>query len=282
MSIFFQIADNVEATAPKVLVTQRTATSLAIAWDDFKQPNYEAGYVVEYRLVSSNNSSDRWLQIQANNTPFLSLRDLRPQSAYQVRISVWEDGDGIDSSRNIKKQLSPTHSEVITAYTEDSPREPKSAATPASPTVLGLSSLADKSGYCPASITGRVSDEAGNCLDECQHDAQCEGSHKCCPTSCGGTVCSAVATGRSLCDSIVCGPHAECLVPDDGDAICKCKPHHTGDPNDPIKGCLDEARSKKFSRICEYKNLSYGIGEEFYDGCAKKCVCEEVSLSTFC
>ncbi len=114
--------------APKVLVTQRTQTSISIAFDDFKLPNYESGYVVQYKPIENNSNNDKhnentdqsnitsnstqsdWIQIQANNTPFVTIKDLRPHSAYQIQVLVWEDID--------TKKLG-LGSEVITVFTED-------------------------------------------------------------------------------------------------------------------------------------------------------------------
>ncbi|RWS13599.1 epidermal cell surface receptor-like protein [Dinothrombium tinctorium] len=103
--------DDMSTTAPKVLVTQRSPTSLTIAWDDFKLPNYQSGYIVEYRPVV-NYSSDEWIRIQANNTPFMTINELKPHSAYQIRVQVWDDVEA-------KKMLSGSGSEMITAFTED-------------------------------------------------------------------------------------------------------------------------------------------------------------------
>jgi hypothetical protein len=114
--------------APKVLVTQRSQTSISIAFDDFKLPNYESGYVVQYKPIENNSNNDKhnenrdqsnitsnstesdWIQIQANNTPFVTIKDLRPHSAYQIQVLVWEDID--------TKKLG-LGSEVITVFTED-------------------------------------------------------------------------------------------------------------------------------------------------------------------
>lgn len=96
--------------APKVLVTQKSRTFIAIAFDDFKLPNYESGYVVQYRQLNLNNLTTDWTQIQANNTPFVTIRELRPHTTYQIQVLVWED---IDS-----KKLG-LGSEIISVTTED-------------------------------------------------------------------------------------------------------------------------------------------------------------------
>ena len=94
--------------APKVLVTQKSRTSISIAFDDFKLPNYESGYVVQYKQQNLNLSD--WSQIQANNTPFVTIKDLRPHTPYLIQVLVWED---IDS-----KKLG-LGSEIISVLTED-------------------------------------------------------------------------------------------------------------------------------------------------------------------
>lgn len=93
---------------PKILVTHRTPSSFTLAWDDFKLPNYQAGYIVEYRIKEGvDGKPGEWIQIQGTNFPLLSISRLRPQTAYQARVSVWED------------EKIGTYSEVVTVFTED-------------------------------------------------------------------------------------------------------------------------------------------------------------------
>lgn len=106
---YFHLDDNAGLSRPKVLVTGKTITSLQIAWDDFKLPNYQSGYLVEYKKTLENSS--KWTQIQANNTPFWKLQNLEPNTSYMVRISVWEDSEKIKPSSS--------GSEIITISTVD-------------------------------------------------------------------------------------------------------------------------------------------------------------------
>ncbi|XP_064484576.1 putative epidermal cell surface receptor isoform X2 [Ornithodoros turicata] len=101
-----------EAPAPaaaKVLVTSSSPSSLVLAWDDFKVPSYDAGYVLQYRLMTSQNDQS-WETIQLDNTPLAILDHLKPQTAYQVKVSVWEDKE--------TAKLGAT-SEVLTVFTTD-------------------------------------------------------------------------------------------------------------------------------------------------------------------
>ncbi|KAH6926564.1 hypothetical protein HPB50_019771 [Hyalomma asiaticum] len=76
--------------AAKVLVTQVTPSSVGLAWDDFKSPSYDAGYVVQHRLLT-NRDDIPWEREQFGNIPLATLDNLKPQTGYQVQVSVWED-----------------------------------------------------------------------------------------------------------------------------------------------------------------------------------------------
>lgn len=102
--------DFVNENAPKVLVTHKSLTSVSIAFDDFKLPNYESGYVVQYRQQNGSNHTSDWRPMQANNTPFVTIKDLRPHTTYQIQVLVWED---------IESKRLGLGSEIITATTED-------------------------------------------------------------------------------------------------------------------------------------------------------------------
>ncbi|XP_054269307.1 waprin-Rha1 [Macrosteles quadrilineatus] len=49
-----------------------------------------------------------------------------------------------------------------------------------------------KGGDCPPALP------VGVCYPSCGGDGDCEGFYKCCPTSCGGSVCSRPVTARRL------------------------------------------------------------------------------------
>ena len=100
--------------APKVLVTHKSLTSVSIAFDDFKLTNYESGYVVQYRQhpneTNDTNDISDWRRMQANNTPFVTIKDLRPHTTYQIQVLVWED---------IESKKLGLGSEIISVSTED-------------------------------------------------------------------------------------------------------------------------------------------------------------------
>lgn len=62
------VPDMPTPAAAKVLVTQVTPSSVDLAWDDFKLPSYDAGYVVQHRPLPG--SDHNWEQEQVN-TPHL-------------------------------------------------------------------------------------------------------------------------------------------------------------------------------------------------------------------
>ncbi|KAM7288686.1 uncharacterized protein ISCGN_028880 [Ixodes scapularis] len=95
--------------AAKVLVTQSTPSSLGLAWDDFKLPSYDAGYVVQHRQLPPHDEH-KWEQEQFGNIPLATLEHLKPQTGYQVKVSVWEDKDA--------GKLGTT-SELLTVFTTD-------------------------------------------------------------------------------------------------------------------------------------------------------------------
>lgn len=97
---------------PRVLLTSRTPDSLTIAWDDFKVhrgPNFESGYVVEYRRsTGTDDSKASWNRIQVGNVPITTVKHLHPATFYDVKVSIWED---VRSKR--------TSTEVAVLQTED-------------------------------------------------------------------------------------------------------------------------------------------------------------------
>ena len=327
-SFTFDVLDVIlSGSRPKVLVTSRTMTSLKIAWDDFKLPNYQSGYVVDFRQAF-NKANKEWTQIQADNTPFWIIDNLIPGTDYEIKISVWDDLEA--------RKLSAAGSEVITARTLDgcvsqnstyetgdeffegcdfkctckgsnlkdckerctkpylksgvANNNPECIETPnpddeccvtikcpieaTEAKELEGATFSDKPGFCPE--TDKIRDENGVCLDECQHDYHCTSSQKCCPTTCGGAICISAMIGKSICESVLCGPNAVCIVSNSSHITspsCACKPSFRGDPNDLAFGC--KSNQSRSNLVCDYKNLTYGPGEEFFDGCTSKCICSE-------
>ncbi|XP_070385853.1 putative epidermal cell surface receptor isoform X2 [Dermacentor albipictus] len=96
--------------AAKVLVTQVTPSSVGLAWDDFKLPSYDSGYVVQHRLLTANRGDAPWEREQFGNIPLATLDNLKPQTGYQVQVSVWDDKEA--------GKLGAT-SEILTVFTAD-------------------------------------------------------------------------------------------------------------------------------------------------------------------
>ncbi|GAB6031256.1 hypothetical protein CHUAL_009060 [Chamberlinius hualienensis] len=95
---------------PQVIVTGRSPDSLTIAWDDFKVPGptFNQGYVVEYRPVTDDGG--QWHTVEVEHGPFTTIGNLTPNTAYEVRVFIWEDVE-------MKRYGSST--EIIVLSTED-------------------------------------------------------------------------------------------------------------------------------------------------------------------
>lgn len=97
---------------PKVLVTVRNASSISIAFDDFKPANYNHGYGIKYRPIVKNSSltSSSWSVLTStNSTPFYVLNGLKPSTQYQIQVFTWDtSGEQIRS-----------HSETVSVSTLD-------------------------------------------------------------------------------------------------------------------------------------------------------------------
>ena len=78
-----------------------------------------------------------------------------------------------------------------------------------------------------------------------------------------------------------CGPNAECrhevLRAEATETICVCKEGYSGDP-DSQRGCNEHLNSPDRATVkpksgCIVKNETYGVGEDWFDGCEYKCSC---------
>lgn len=88
---------------------------------------------------------------------------------------------------------------------------------------------------CTPGFTGNPNDRNG-CRpvtkDQCQTDAQCAESE-----TCRAEPGTGILKCKPACETVICGPHAVCLV-NNHVPRCTCPPGpYAGDPNDPSLGC---------------------------------------------
>lgn len=86
---------------PTLLVTAKTASSVTLAWDDFK-PQHHAGdtpsYVAEYRPFGGHTEPHQWRRKQLppggsdGALPLMLIDGLQPGEEYEVRVSIYQDG----------------------------------------------------------------------------------------------------------------------------------------------------------------------------------------------
>ncbi|CAL1285069.1 unnamed protein product [Larinioides sclopetarius] len=274
----FTTKDNVMGNMPKILVKQRSQTTMTVVWDDFRLPSYHSEYILEYK--PSGDSSQDWTKVQAGTQTIVTVTHLKPNTPYDMKVAVWEDD---------KLELP---SEVITAYTADgcvkdnrmynvgeeyflecdarcvcngnnetscSPRcnapyvkigskeadplcyEKPLPSDPCCVTIRCTESKfygdngesKNKSGECPEIFED--SEAESKCLSDCDHDGDCSGNLKCCPSSCGGAVCVQPLMPEDVCEHIYCGPNAVCVSEK---MACECAEGYEGNPHDFLTGCV--------------------------------------------
>ncbi|XP_054711339.1 uncharacterized protein LOC129220928 [Uloborus diversus] len=274
----FKTKEHIIGNMPKILVKQKSQTTLTVVWDDFRLPSYHSEYILEYRPAEEKNQE--WTKVKAGTQTIVTVSNLKPNRPYQIKVAVWED-EKLDLS-----------SEVITAYTADgcirnnkmynveeeffvecdfrcvckgsnetdcSPRcdapymkygvtnndpmcyEKPVSSDPCCVLVKCAESKAiedgdakNKSGECPE-IFEESGFEPKACLSDCDHDGDCSGISKCCPSSCGGAVCVRPLIPEDVCEHIYCGPNAKCVAEK---ISCVCSDGYEGDPHDFLKGCI--------------------------------------------
>ncbi|XP_042895339.1 uncharacterized protein [Parasteatoda tepidariorum] len=274
----FKTKENVLGNMPKVLVKQKSQTTLTVVWDDFRLPSYHSEYVLEYKPADESNQS--WTKVKTGTQTIVTVTHLEPNTPYNVKVAVWEDD---------KMELP---SEVITAYTADgcvvdnkiynvgeeyfiecdsrctcdgnnkttcSPRcnspyvklgsnnadplcyEKPLSSDPCCVTIrcsnskysIETEGVKNKTGDCPEILEGPEAEEK-SCLSDCDHDGDCDGNLKCCPSSCGGAVCVQPLMAEDICEHIYCGQNAKCVSEK---MSCECADGYTGNPHDFMIGC---------------------------------------------
>lgn len=221
---------------PKILVTQRTPSSLTAVWDDFRLPSHHSEYILEYR--TDGNADQVWHQAQPGSTPMTTLTHLKPATPYQLRVTVWEDGE--------KKSVV---SEVVTETTED--------------------------GCVRENLTHYVGDEffrgcdfrctclggdQEQCIERCNAPYVTVGTkaddplcyEKPLPTDpcCVMVRCSESRAledednDHDICMNVHCGPNALCVS---STMSCRCADGFEGNPNDLAQGCTPSNASSMSS-----------------------------------
>lgn len=68
--VLFLLADNVVNNMPKILVKQKSQTTLTVVWDDFRLPSYHSEYILEYRRLAFD-STQNWTKVQVCDASFM-------------------------------------------------------------------------------------------------------------------------------------------------------------------------------------------------------------------
>ena len=110
-----------------------------------------------------------------------------------------------------------------------------------------------------------------------------EGEDCCVIVTCADSADSSSSSGP--CQGIQCGANAECkhevFRGESAETICVCKEGYTGDPDSPA-GCSEHLHPSNIRHHpdsgligCQVNNATYGIGQEWFEGCEYRCVCSE-------
>ncbi len=130
-----------------------------------------------------------------------------------------------------------------------------------------------------------------------------DGDNCCVIVTCASGAAPVPGAADDACADVECGPNAVCRREvsasrddDGGNTICVCADGHTGDP-DSAEGCTPDAdaiaadgdKSDGDSADesgpdiigCQQEDKTYGLGEEWFDGCDFSCQCS-ASLEIVC
>ncbi|XP_071522981.1 uncharacterized protein sas isoform X8 [Panulirus ornatus] len=267
---------------PKLLVTEKTHSSVTLAWDDFRARTYEGGYVAEYREKHSDAAAEAmpeqlWMRKEVPTEelpPRLTVEGLKPNTVYEVRVSIYDD---------VEEGRLGEATETISVRTEAG-------------CVHGNSSHAVGEFYngceetCMCVATGDV-----RCFERCTLPYFRAGSFKGDPMCseqpnendecCVVVLCARDPVAFSQCTNVVCGPNAECIsgavAPKDLSDIdsdltlgyCHCLQGFTGDASDLVHGCTPDPSAGRKEGSCTFKNSTYRPGDVFYDECDYRCAC---------
>ncbi|KAG7160158.1 epidermal cell surface receptor-like [Homarus americanus] len=265
------------AGLPKLLVTAKTHNSVTLAWDDFRARTYKGGYVAEYREEPADPATgivveQPWMRKEVppgELPPKLTVEGLRPNTLYEVRVSIYDD---------VEEGRLGEATETINVKTEAG-------------CVYGNSSHSVGEFYngceerCMCVATGDV-----QCFERCtlpyfragsfRGDPLCsehpDERDECCVTV---RCASDRREAYNQCTNVVCGQNAECisgtmaskdlrLSDIDSDltlGYCRC-----------LKGFTDPSAGHK-EGSCTFKNSTYRSGDVFHDECDYRCSCSNNS-----
>ncbi|XP_042237938.1 LOW QUALITY PROTEIN: uncharacterized protein LOC121876666 [Homarus americanus] len=277
------------AGLPKLLVTAKTHNSVTLAWDDFRARTYKGGYVAEYREEPADPATgivveQPWMRKEVppgELPPKLTVEGLRPNTLYEVRVSIYDD---------VEEGRLGEATETINVKTEAG-------------CVYGNSSHSVGEFYngceerCMCVATGDV-----QCFERCtlpyfragsfRGDPLCsehpDERDECCVTV---RCASDRREAYNQCTNVVCGQNAECisgtmaskdlrLSDIDSDltlGYCRCLKGFTGDASDLDSGCVPDPSAGHKEGSCTFKNSTYRSGDVFHDECDYRCSCSNNS-----
>ncbi|KAK7066372.1 hypothetical protein SK128_017673, partial [Halocaridina rubra] len=271
---------------PLLLVTRETHNSFTLAWDDFRAKRHEGGYVIEYREADESVLTEEretesegkpWMRKElppvALNSSFI-VEDLKPNTIYQVRVSIYGDNDDARLGDS---------TETVTVKTDPG-------------CVYGNSSYAVGEFFvgCEERCMCLTSGDT-KCFERCtipyfragsfKDDPKCReqptNRDDCCVT----VQCFTTLNTTFSCENVVCGPNAKCIASNgfavnEGDGFgdvtlgyCRCLEGFVGDASDLQVGCVEDLSADRKEGVCTFKSNRYNPGDVFYDGCDYKCTC---------
>uniref|UniRef100_T1J5W1 Epidermal cell surface receptor n=1 Tax=Strigamia maritima TaxID=126957 RepID=T1J5W1_STRMM len=297
-------------SAPHLIVTGRGPSNVSVAWDDFKPPSYERGYVLEVRVAGSEGNR---IQLQVNNTNMKTIEDLSPNVRYEVRVAILDDQDNLTSASefiNVTTTDGCLRSNTTYRVDDEWNEGCELKCTCRSNNTLDCSERCVRPLYRADSVSSdahctpvpnkdtccvslRCEQESDpshavslcpapddthtdHCVSTCKSDAECPVPDEiCCPTSCGAKVCTNASilgvNKTDPCLNVVCGPQAKCQF-SGGLAACQCNEGTVGNPNDYTHGCILGVPTS-FGAGCSFNNSTHLPGESFFDGCEYRCLC---------
>ncbi|KAF0288284.1 putative epidermal cell surface receptor [Amphibalanus amphitrite] len=282
---------------PTLIVTTKSYNSATLAWDDFKPPAYARGYVAQYRRTGGGEWRRQELPPQpGQSVPLMKIGDLVPRTEYEARVAIYDSRD--------QDTLGDT-TETIRFVTDDGCVDGNSTYP------VGGQFYRECEETCFCELRGKV-----RCVPRCQRPMFRQGAFKDDPLCfekkmdecCVIVACSSEAQdvdavveadGSDPCDSVLCDENYVCEVMTKeasdvkaGDvtavAMCVCPPGFREEKKAGFKACRPETKTTPAvvpQTGCTYGNATYRPGDEFFDGCEFRCMCnsdEEVECKARC
>ncbi|XP_037079036.1 putative epidermal cell surface receptor [Pollicipes pollicipes] len=273
-----------EQPKPTLIVTTKSYNSVTLAWDDFKPADYVHGYVAQYRQLGAEEWRRQELAPQpGQSVPLLRIDQLRPDTEYEARVSIYDSqelGTLGDASETIR-------------FTTDDGCVDGNDTYP-----VGGRFYHGCEQTCFCELRGRA-----RCVPRCQRPLFRHGAFsddplcfekrmdECCVIAACASA-SAPPTdetedeeeGSDPCSAIMCDENYVCeRVKKEGEnaeartqAMCVCPPGFDETSVDGDKACKPGVTSPRvLANVtgCTYGNATYQPGDEFFDGCEFKCMC---------